>query len=152
MYQIGEGCPKAVVMIPVWWIRKIQGNPWKLRAGKRYTDKLSNILEEFPAEQRNIPENSCLWIGTLTDLKGFCENSWLGKGISGKIPGFIRETYSRLERVCSVTSWLGAGKATGSFLQCSSAKENFKIILQQEGYYLDLELPQNYNSTSWPRV
>ncbi len=106
--------------------RKIQENPWKLRAGKRYTDKLSNILEEFPAEQRNIPENSCLWTGILTDLKGFCENSWLGKRISGKIPGFIRETYSRLERVCSVTSWLGAWKATGTFLQCSSAKENFK--------------------------
>jgi hypothetical protein len=46
---------------------------------------------------RNKPENFYLRTGTLTDSKGFCENSRLGKGISEKAPGFIRETYSRLE-------------------------------------------------------
>jgi hypothetical protein len=57
--------------------------------------------------------------GTLTDSKGFCENSGLGKGISGKTSGFIRETL--LERVWSVTSWLGARKGTGLFY---SVEEN----------------------------
>jgi hypothetical protein len=50
-------------------------------------------------DKRNIREKSCLRTGTLTDSKEFCENSGLGKGISGKTSGFIRETYSRLERV-----------------------------------------------------
>ncbi len=31
-------------------------------------------------EKRNIWENFCLRTGTLTDSKGFCENSSLGKG------------------------------------------------------------------------
>jgi hypothetical protein len=31
-------------------------------------------------EKRNIRENSCLRTETLTDSKGFCENSSLGKG------------------------------------------------------------------------
>jgi hypothetical protein len=44
-------------------------------------------------EKRNKPENSYLRTGTLTDSKGFSENFRLGKGISGKTPGFIRETY-----------------------------------------------------------
>jgi hypothetical protein len=43
-------------------------------------------------EKRIIRENSCLRTVTLTDSKGFCENSGLGKGISGKTSGFIRET------------------------------------------------------------
>jgi hypothetical protein len=49
--------------------------------------------------KRNVWENSCLRIGTLTDSKGSCENSGLGMGISGKTSGFIRGTYSRLDRV-----------------------------------------------------
>jgi hypothetical protein len=65
----------------------------------RYTNKLSKILEEFPPGEEEYRENSCLRTGTLTDSKGFCENSGLGKGISGKTSGFIGETYSRPERV-----------------------------------------------------
>jgi hypothetical protein len=36
-------------------------------------------------EKRNIRENSCLRTGTLTDSKGFCENSGLGKEYPGKL-------------------------------------------------------------------
>jgi hypothetical protein len=36
--------------------------------------------KNFRLEKRNIRENSCLRTGTLTDSKGFCENSSLGKG------------------------------------------------------------------------
>jgi hypothetical protein len=50
-------------------------------------------------EKRNFRKNSCLRTCTLTDSKGFYENSGLGKEISGETLGFIRETYSRLERV-----------------------------------------------------
>ncbi len=60
-------------------------------------NELSKILEEFPAGEEEYPGK--LRTGTLTDSKEFCENSGLGKGISGKISGFMRETYSGLERV-----------------------------------------------------
>jgi hypothetical protein len=60
---------------------------------------LSKFLKEFPAGEEEylgklLPANR-----NVTDLKEFCENSGLGKGISGKTSGFIRETYSRIERV-----------------------------------------------------
>jgi hypothetical protein len=38
-------------------------------------------------DKRKIWENFCLQTGTPTDSKGFCKNSGLGKGISGKAPG-----------------------------------------------------------------
>jgi hypothetical protein len=53
----------------------------------------------------------CLRTGPLTDLKGFCENFGLGKGISEKTSGFIRE----------VTSRLGAGKGVGPFVASVAA-------------------------------
>jgi hypothetical protein len=70
------------------------------------TNELSKILEEFLAGEEEYPENFCLQTGILIDSKGFFENSGLGKGIFKKTPGFIREIYSRLERVWSVTSRL----------------------------------------------
>ncbi len=65
--QIREDCPKGE-------------NTGKFQAGNRYTNELSKILEEFPPGEEEIRENSCLQTGTLTDSKGFCENSSLGKG------------------------------------------------------------------------
>ncbi len=62
----------------------------------------TKILDEIPAGEEEYPGKP--------DSKRFCENSRLGKGISGKTPGFIR-----LERVWSVKSRLGAGKGTGTF-------------------------------------
>jgi hypothetical protein len=82
---IGEDCPKGE-------------NTGKLQAGKRYTKDQRSWKNSRP-EKRYFRENSCLRTGTLSDSKGFCENSGLGKGISGKTSGFIRETYSRPERV-----------------------------------------------------
>jgi hypothetical protein len=58
------------------------------------------------AGEQEYPEKPCLRAGILIDSKGFFENSGLGKGIFGKTPGFIREIYSLLERVWSVTSRL----------------------------------------------
>ncbi len=60
---------------------------------------------------------SCLrtGTGTQTDSKGFCENSGLKKGISGETPGFMETTYSRLERVFSVTSPSVTRKRYGDF-------------------------------------
>jgi hypothetical protein len=52
----------------------------KFQAGNRYTNELSKILEEFPPGEEEYPGKSCLGTGTLTDSKGFCENSSLGKG------------------------------------------------------------------------
>jgi hypothetical protein len=55
-------------------------------------------LEKFPAGQEENWENFSLQTGTPTDSKRFCENSGLGKGISGKAPGLIKETYVFLAR------------------------------------------------------
>ncbi len=52
-------------------------------------------------QKRNIREKSCLRTGTLTDTKGFCENSRLGEGISEETPCFIRETNSQVKSLVS---------------------------------------------------
>jgi hypothetical protein len=59
-------------------------------------------LEEFPAGEEEYPAKLLPAIRNTNGSKGFCENFRLGKEISGKTPGFIR----------------GAGKGTGTFLQC----------------------------------
>jgi hypothetical protein len=116
--KIGEDCPKALVKIPVWR----RGKSWKTHGWEHVSKQvIKDLWKNSLLEKRNIWENSCLRKGTLTVSKGFCENSWLGMGISGKTRGFIRETCSRLERVWSVTSQLGAGKWTGTFSQCTSS-------------------------------
>jgi hypothetical protein len=60
------------------------------------TGTQTSYQRSWKKEKRNIRKSSCLRTVTLTDSKGFCENSLLGKGISGKTSGFIRETYSRI--------------------------------------------------------
>ncbi len=62
----------------------------------------TKILDEFPTGEEEYPGKP--------DSKRFCENSRLGKGISGKTPVFIR-----LARFRSVKSRLGSGKGTGLF-------------------------------------
>jgi hypothetical protein len=49
---------------------------------------LSYLQENY--WKRNVRENSCLRTGTLTDSKGFCENSGLGMEISGKTSRLYR--------------------------------------------------------------
>jgi hypothetical protein len=103
----------------------------KLWAGNRYTNKLSKILEEFLAEVEEYPGKLCLGTGTHTDSKGFCENSRLGKGIYGKTQGFIREKYSWLGRVWSMTSQLGAGKGTGIFFKVKVLRIQYRTVSLQ---------------------
>jgi hypothetical protein len=84
------------VRIPVWG----RGIPGKAKGWEKVQKRVIKDLGRNPGYRRGISEkNSCLRTGTLTDSKGFGENSGLGKGISGKTSGFIRETFSRLERV-----------------------------------------------------
>jgi hypothetical protein len=47
--------------------------------------------------------------------KDSVRSSRWGKGISGKTPGFIMETYFRLDRIWSVTSRLGSREVTGTY-------------------------------------
>jgi hypothetical protein len=82
----------------------------------------TKILDEFPTVEEEYPGKP--------DSKRFCENSRLGKGISGKTPVFIR-----LARFWSVKSRLGSGKGTVTFLQCSRflSKKNLNIELLTGG-------------------
>jgi hypothetical protein len=78
--------------------RKIPENFW-LGLGTQMSYQRS--WKNSRLEKRNIWENSCLPTGSLTDLKGFCENSGLGNGIFGK-----------------TTYLLGKGKLQNFFLRC----------------------------------
>jgi hypothetical protein len=91
-----EDCPKTIVRIPVRGREKSGKAPGKLRAGNKYTVQTSyqRSRKNSLLVKRNMQENSCLRTGVLTNSKGFCENSGLGKEISGKTSGLIRKTYS----------------------------------------------------------
>jgi hypothetical protein len=79
-----------------------RGKYGKISGWEQVRNRVIKVLERIPSWSSGeeeypgklLPANS-----KATDSKGFCENSGLGKGISGKTSGFIRETYSRIERV-----------------------------------------------------
>jgi hypothetical protein len=80
------------VRIPVWG----RGKSGKPPGWEQVHKQVIKYLGKIPEWGRgiNLKTSTC---EQEQDSKGFCENSRLGKGISGKAPGFIRETYSRLE-------------------------------------------------------
>jgi hypothetical protein len=105
--------------------------------GELQTDS-KRFCEKFALGKGKIRENSRLGTGTPTSFQRSWKNSGLGKGsytnrskkdsvrssrrgkgISGKTPGFIMETYFRLGRIWSVTSRLGSGKGTGTYFTVS---------------------------------